>query len=150
MREKSSCAVYILLGVQFGQAKNDDIDLCSDSCLVYGLWYRFTYWTPKDWTSNDRTLNDPTPKDPTPNDRTPNDRTPNDRTLKDRRLKDVTPKDIKSKNTEHRTTERRIGPNVEYDMNFYTIKFKKLLFLFIVNIVFRTSQLRHIMISLLG
>ncbi len=63
---------------------------------------RFTYWTPKDGT----------PKDRTPNDRTPNDRTPNDRT----------PKDIRSKSTEHRMTERRIGPNVENDMNFYTVK----------------------------
>jgi hypothetical protein len=34
-----------------------------------------------------------------------------------------TPKDIKSKNTEHRMTERRIGPNVENEMNFYTIKY---------------------------
>ncbi len=52
------------------------------------------------------------PKDPTPNDRTPNDRTL---------------KDIKSKITEHRMTERRIGPNVEYDMNFYTIKYLKII-----------------------
>ncbi len=40
---------------------------------------------------------------------------------------DRTPKDIKSKNTEHRMTERRIGPNVENDMNFYTIKCWKII-----------------------
>jgi hypothetical protein len=74
--------------------------------------YRFTYIRSKEGRPNDRRPNDRRPKDKRSNDKRSNDKRSNDRTSKDKR----------TKNTEHRMTECRIGPNVENDQNFYTIK----------------------------
>jgi hypothetical protein len=76
------------------------------------MFFRFTYIRSKDGRSKDKRSNDKRPKDKRSNDKRSNDKRSNDRTSKDKR----------SKKTEHRMTEHRIGPNIENDQNFYTIK----------------------------